>query len=209
MTGDDAGSSPMPMSAHLAAGRAGSAIGHRRAGIVTARCDGCAKEYLEYRRRYEKSRHHYCTRACMLKHRVGPAHTQWSGGRFSSCTCPSCGKVFSVERRRGRKKYCSKPCAGLAIRKFPDHKSMLREMHRRREARLRAGRQNISAHTYEQWEDLKRRAKNRCVKCHKKVLLTRDHIIPLSKGGNDAITNIQPLCWPCNSRKHANIETLL
>lgn len=33
--------------------------------------------------------------------------------------------------------------------------------------------------------------------------LTPDHVVPLSRGGTNYIDNIQPLCGPCNSQKHA------
>lgn len=33
------------------------------------------------------------------------------------------------------------------------------------------------------------------------VLMTSDHIVPRSKGGKDALGNLQPLCANCNRRK--------
>lgn len=43
---------------------------------------------------------------------------------------------------------------------------------------------------------------NLCLCCRKKRRLTPDHVIPLSKHGSNYISNIQPLCRPCNSKKH-------
>ena len=42
---------------------------------------------------------------------------------------------------------------------------------------------------------------NRCLRCRRKRSLTPDHVIPFSKGGTNYISNIQPLCFPCNMKK--------
>lgn len=43
------------------------------------------------------------------------------------------------------------------------------------------------------------------------VLMTRDHIVPLSKGGTDRLENEQPMCKPCNETKadRTNVEVTL
>jgi len=46
-----------------------------------------------------------------------------------------------------------------------------------------------------------------CVVCGSSVDLTMDHIIPVSKGGEDVIENLQPLCKSCNSKKGNKIST--
>lgn len=40
----------------------------------------------------------------------------------------------------------------------------------------------------------------------KEVLMTKDHIVPKSKGGKDDITNYQTMCERCNKEKGNNLE---
>ena len=40
----------------------------------------------------------------------------------------------------------------------------------------------------------------------KEVLMTKDHILPKSKGGKDEIDNYQTMCIRCNEAKGNNLE---
>lgn len=55
--------------------------------------------------------------------------------------------------------------------------------------------------TPREWKDLCKKYNNQCLKCGKIGKMSVDHIIPLSKGGTNWISNIQPLCRNCNSSK--------
>ena len=62
--------------------------------------------------------------------------------------------------------------------------------------------------TVDEWISLKARFEFKCLMCGRKepdIKLTFDHVIPLSQGGMNTIDNGQPLCQPCNSKKHARI----
>jgi 5-methylcytosine-specific restriction endonuclease McrA len=67
-----------------------------------------------------------------------------------------------------------------------------------RRARLHS---NGGTHTIEEWEMLCDSFGNLCLDCKQEKPLTKDHVIPISKGGTNDIWNIQPLCQSCNSRK--------
>lgn len=55
-----------------------------------------------------------------------------------------------------------------------------------------------------QWEALRIWFGDACLCCGATGKLVIDHVVPLSKGGDNTIQNLQPLCVSCNSRKHAN-----
>lgn len=62
--------------------------------------------------------------------------------------------------------------------------------------------------TVQEWFDKKKVFNYKCAICktpETEAKLTKDHIIPLTKGGSNCINNIQPLCQPCNSKKNVKI----
>ena len=105
-----------------------------------------------------------------------------------------------AQLERGRVYRKNNPEKGLErtrrwIRENPEKKQAARE-------RYRALKQNAKSEPYD-FKDICRHYGSYCLKCRKQKKLTIDHIIPLSKGGDDVANNIQPLCFSCNSSKGA------
>ena len=70
-----------------------------------------------------------------------------------------------------------------------------------RKARLRNA---VGTFTLSEWLALLKLYCFRCLRCGETKPLTVDHVRPISTGGTNFISNIQPLCRSCNSIKAAN-----
>jgi len=139
---------------------------------------------------------------------------------IESKLCPVCGlakPASAFSRDAGRKDglfhHC-KLCQGVwyidhkeehqaRMRAYYEtHRSAYRETDRRRRA-MELGAED--SHDWEEFVELCTILDFRCQGCGRQFAsaseLTEDHVIPLSRGGNDDIENIQPLCKSCNSSK--------
>lgn len=79
--------------------------------------------------------------------------------------------------------------------------------HSERRSRRLADARAKGRHTDAEWQAMLEIFDHTCLSCGAQnasetpVYIVKDHIIPIYRGGSDAIENIQPLCSACNSRK--------
>lgn len=61
----------------------------------------------------------------------------------------------------------------------------------------------LGTHTASEWAARQEEHGGLCAYCRTRPGSTKDHVVPVSRGGSDAIENIVPACAPCNSSKGA------
>ena len=73
--------------------------------------------------------------------------------------------------------------------------------------RIRRVSEAPGAHSKQEWQAIVEFYDSKCLCCGVPASetafgrLTKDHVVPLSQGGSDFASNLQPLCKSCNSRK--------
>jgi len=92
----------------------------------------------------------------------------------------------------------------------PQGRSIMICINQRRRSRNRKSKCTL---TLKQWDRILKMQNNRCAECGRefdeKLKPTRDHIIPLSLGGDFTFGNVQALCKICNSRKYNKVDFLI
>ena len=127
---------------------------------------------------------------------------------FSNRCCVDCTKRKNDQTKEYRKEYYKKWFSdrpGYSTEKSREWKKKNEEkakIQSRLHSHKRRQQKRDGKITAEQISDLFEKQKGTCVVC--KCPLTKyqiDHILPLSKGGNHSIDNVQLLCPTCNRNK--------
>lgn len=72
-------------------------------------------------------------------------------------------------------------------------------VNKRRQSRIKRLQNDF---TLEDWDECLEYFKNKCAYCGDSIdLLTKDHVVPVSKGGPYIRSNIVPACNSCNTSK--------
>lgn len=85
---------------------------------------------------------------------------------------------------------------------YAQHPEVKRAQRQRRRVRVVM---SVGAYTETEWQALCFKYDGVCLCCKQRKPLTVDHIVPISRGGSNSISNLQPLCAECNSRKGQKI----
>lgn len=166
-------------------------------------CETCGKSYPRDKRysdrQWELSR--FCNKKCsapwISKIKKGKP-TPWMIGRKHSKEALEKNRLAHMGARSAL--YKDGRSAGANRKAYIALKAL------ERYARLKGAQGTF---TVEQWQGVKHKHDYKCVYCHKsesEVKLTKDHIVPLTRGGSNYINNIQPACQSCNSRKNNHLD---
>ena len=176
----------------------------------TIACDCCGADYQRPKRNKARWGANYCSYLCRDYTRWGPLSSElpanhWARHYGTTCdwtwapppekplppfrcgTCGDCGKAFVERAYSTPSKWCSERCS------------------RRVAARIRKAREHNSPGHY-RYTDIMRQYRKQglvCAYCRKPCdgLPDPEHVIPISRGGRNDMSNLVAACRPCNADK--------
>ena len=114
-------------------------------------------------------------------------------------TCSKCGShdfgIWTSASTGRVNQYC-RACRRVRAAQYTARKKLSSGSHTRREWLQKLQAFDKCPGCGLRWSDIPKRPDRRY-----RFVWTKDHIIPLTRGGGDDISNIQPLCYRCNSSK--------
>lgn len=161
------------------------------AGKEKLRIRSQSELYREYRRLYRQ------TEEYKVRHKA--YHREYTKSDRYKKYCKEYRE--SVEGRERIGKYRKSEGHKKAIKKYLLSDKGIASGARARHKRRMSVNGSMSELTYGEWNDIKKKYKYCCVYCGEKKRLTKDCIIPVSKGGSYTKNNVVPACQPCNSKK--------
>lgn len=129
-------------------------------------------------------------------------------------TCKACGNLFRVDYEHLARKFCSENCRNKNKKRIDKIYRKIRK--RKRRVKIRA----VATDSVSD-DQIFSRDKWKCVYCKSRVhkcdginfgdykMATIDHVIPLSKGGDDTESNKACACFECNCIKKVDKEWML
>lgn len=151
---------------------------------IEKKCASCGKSFMVPNNIHRKGAK-YCSLDCYYKSNTGERHWNYKHGY---------GKQGEPKRRRE-----------LSKKHYDANQKKIYNETRHRRLRKKGVK---GYHSHRQWEELLSASGFKCFYCGTSIeegvgknLATRDHVIPIMRGGHDDIDNIVPACKSCNSSK--------
>jgi 5-methylcytosine-specific restriction endonuclease McrA len=177
--------------------------GGRSAKSASGRAQKYRREYLEQYARYEMARTNLphrveARRKYQEEHKeeISEYRKRWAEENEDSVSASKC-KHYELHRdeiiARSKKWAENNP---EKVRQAKANNS------RKRRAAKHA---SPGSFTVEEFKELCESYGNKCLAYgNTEAVLEADHVVPLTRGGSDNISNIQPLCGSCNRKKFVN-----
>lgn len=177
--------------------------------ITYIKCEVCGKKKEIWKSVLKRYRPKFCSMKCYGKSCLG--RKVWNKGKKTGKN-----QLLSIKLKELYKTHLSGGYIDGRSKNSEYHKEYDKNYRKKNSKRIyhlnlkryALKKNNGGGHTYGEWENLLYQYNFTCPCCKKSepdIVLTQDHIIPLSRGGSDNIENIQPLCKACNSGKHTKI----